>query len=216
MKAFVLLLLCIAAASPAPARAQAEAPPVPSAKPAPPTDLDWATANRANVSLDVKEVSSGRTDASNFKTDYGSYDKDQIRRKVLEVSARNFGKVPATVTIETIWFVRPERPPKDAVGAKAKVAILDRHGDKNQQAMAAGATLRFQTEAEAASSRTRYEALGESYSSGVRFAGWLVVVRDGKKVVAYKASSPTVEALLRNEAAEMATAMKEFAEASKE
>jgi hypothetical protein len=80
-----------------------------------PLDLVWKTANRGSVSVVAKDLAAGRIDTHNFKTDYGSYDKDQTRIRRVGVTLRNFGRMPTSAALEILWFVTPERPPKGAV-----------------------------------------------------------------------------------------------------
>jgi hypothetical protein len=53
--------------------------------------------------------------------------------------------------------------------------------------------------------------LGESYASGVKFAGWVALVRSENKVLAYKASTPGMERMIAGNT--INDQLKEFAKA---
>lgn len=172
---------------------------------APVSALDWKTANRASFSVEVKELMSGKVKVrEGFKSDYGSYDRDEMRVRRIGVSLRNSGRVPGKITLEAIWFVTPERPPKGSVGqippAVGEVKVVA------EPEIKAGQTLSFETEFSTTSNRTRYEALGESYASGTKFSGWVVVARAEGKILSYKASSPTLERMIADQSINAALA----------
>ena len=165
-----------------------------SPKPTLPAELDLKGANRGSVSIDAKETMSGKISSNNFKSDYGSYDKDQLRTRRIAVTVRNFSRMPVNVAVETLWFVTPERPPKERVGQD--LASIGERAFLSEQELKAGQSVTLEASNSAKSNRTRYEALGESYASGVKFAGWIVLARAEGKVIAYKASTPALDRMM--------------------
>ena len=160
-----------------------------------PTELDWSSANRGSLSISAQEIKRAKVAADSFKTDYGSYDRDQLRVREIELDVWNSGKLPITITTEVLWFVTPEQPPKGRI-APAFPMLADR-AIVGVGEIKPGQKLKYQAENSAVSNRTRYEALGESYASGVKFAGWVVLTRADTKILSFKASTPTLDRLVR-------------------
>ena len=160
-----------------------------------PTELDWSSANRVSVSISAQEIKRAKVTADSFKTDYGSYDRDQLRIRQIELDVWNSGRQPLNITTEVLWFVTPEQPPKGRI-APAFPMIADR-AIVGTSEIKPGQKLKYQAENSAVSNRTRYEALGESYASGVKFAGYVVLVRTDSKILSFKASTPTLDRLVR-------------------
>lgn len=159
-----------------------------------PTELDWKTANRGSISISVQETVRGKLSSDSFKTDYGSYDRAEMRFRSMDVSVRNSSPTPVKITTEVLWFIAPERPPKSRI-SQEEPAIVER------QIISETPIEGLKTQTKPAhsilkSSRTRLEALGESYADGSKFAGWAVVVRSEAKVIAFKTSSSTIERMI--------------------
>lgn len=179
------------------------------AKAAPVIDLDWK--GPQSVTIEVKPLLAGKITQNNFKTDYGSYDKDQVRMRKIQVSIRNYSKEPRKLTVETLWFVTPEKPPKDRIAPQepfigSREVTIDGEMKPSQTASGESSSL-------AESNRTRYEALNESYADGIKFVGWVVVAREGNKVVGAKAGTPTLEKLLKGSPAPLNAVLKDYEEA---
>jgi len=166
-------------------------------EPAPVNLLGWDAANRGSFSIDAKPARYGKSTKDDFKTDYGSYDKNIVRTVALDVELKNFSRVSQTVIIETLWFVRPERPPASGIGGAYSKVFLSERDIGMPTELLAGKGVKQESATVTKSSRTRYVALGESYSGGLKPAGWIVLARIGELVVAYKASSPTLDALVK-------------------
>ena len=165
------------------------------AKPERPVTFDWSVANRTSISIAAQEVKRVKIAADSFKTDYGSYDRDTLRVRQLEVEIWNSGKTPASVTTEVLWFVAPEQPPKGRIG-QVLPTIAERTTIGTSE-LKSGQRLKFQPQNAAVSNRVRYEALDESYASGVKFAGWIVMVRSEARILSYKASTPALDRMAK-------------------
>lgn len=155
-----------------------------------PSDLDWSNANKTSVSIDAVEAASGKKTRDTFKTDYGSYDKDTIQTKRVLATARSSSTSPVAVTLETLWFVAPT-----ASRSVDEMFLVYRDvSAESQVALSRNAV--FESENTSKSNRTKYSALGESYTAGVKYAGYAVLARVGNKVIAYKTSVPTIARMI--------------------
>jgi hypothetical protein len=164
-----------------------------------PVDLNWKSANRGSISIDVQETRRGVLKADYFKTDYGSYDKYLLRVRSMVIEVRNSSPTAKDVTTEVLWFIAPERAHGErtiqvhpAIGERKVISKATLSGLR---------TLKIEASTMAEANKARFAALGESYSNGVKFAGWAVIVRQESTVLTYKASSPTIQKVIADTAA---------------
>ena len=145
--------------------------------------LPYETFNNLNVSLDVIPQKSSRSAVDNFKTSYGSYDKDILSTKAMKVVVRKSGEFPYAA-VEFFWSIRDEEN-KSMRLERCEPVLLTREKREAE----------FSRTSER--SDTKYVYLGTRDKDGEKVAGWLarcVALLDGK-VIGVKASNQELEKL---------------------
>lgn len=155
-----------------------------------PAALDFALSGRAgSIGIEAKEVASSRKITRNWETSYGSYDRDFLVGKTLAVDVTSLSQtVPTGLIVEVIWFAQ------DA--SSKKFTVYTRKGEE-LKLEGRLAKLTFDLPP-IEMNVTNYAALGQRYTEGQKYAGWIACVRDASgKVLRHRASNPSLEALTR-------------------
>lgn len=149
--------------------------------------LFWMSLGRANagsLSLEAHEIGSQGISHSNWETDWGSYDRTYTNGKRLLVTVRDMSQRIASCDVAVYFIAHPAFRPTLRF-------IYDRQSFSPQ--------FRGRTEisgpvnAQSLHSRIQnYATLGETYSSGADFDGWVVVGRSNGEIFDVKASSQTL------------------------
>ena len=139
------------------------------------------TAAEIRVRLTAATTAASRTRDDNFKTDYGSYDRDIYR--IRSVSARSectLGTGTGTLVIQ--WIGRP-------AGSNTKPAIVKR--DERPLEFKPAGTLSAVFSCAFVENDAKYVALGIRDQSGTKYTGWIVRVLDSTgHILAEQASTP--------------------------
>jgi hypothetical protein len=172
----------------------------------PPTLLDFKTGVRSSISLATKETASRRAITRNWKTNYGSYDRDFARGKSIAIDLVNLGRVEATADthLDVFWFSQKLADKRVGVFHRETLPV-SLGAAKARQVVVEMPTLE--------SSVLNLAALRERYVSGSKVLGWAVVLRTGEKVITFRGSNPSVEAVVRD-GAKLSSMLEELAKAS--
>lgn len=144
---------------------------------------EYETFNNTNVSMDVSPEKVGTKTVDNFKTSYGSFDKDVESLKTMKVSVRSIRDLPYC-GLEFFWVIRDESTKKTYLERSEPVLLF---GDK-REARFSRTSVR---------SDTRYVTLGIREKDGEKINGWLArcILLFNGKIIGVKASSQDLERL---------------------
>jgi|GEM_PF-4456056 len=143
-----------------------------------------------SLALKSKTLSTRKTNSSNWKTDYGSYDRDTSRQKSIEYTVRNFSKDPAPeVIVTTYWLV--------TYAWDKELSLYQK--DVQKYDIEPGTTV----EAEILSPETRQNemklvAIGEHWKEGARMEGYVVAIKYQGEFGETFASTSKLRDLARN------------------
>ena len=187
------------------AAAQAEVP-TPTEAPAPPTTIDVSALNRPGaIKLEAKETGSRKAIGHNWESSYGSYDRDFARGKTVTADLTNLssGAPLKYLAIEVLWFSQRLRD--------KSIGLFHREvGKVTFNGRVAKYTADMPT---LESSVLNYAALRERWVSGAKVYGWAVLLRSGETAVAVRASSPSLEALVKD-GPKLTSTLEEFSKES--
>ena len=134
------------------------------------------------VAMTAKTGSAGKETTENWKTSWGSYDKDVTQSRGVAVRLRNGMDQAGVVYVEAIWLSNGA----DGQGAASSIAKVDRWRMhlKPREITIGTLTGSFSR------NDSNYEAAGVRESSGKGYAGWIVRVIDptNGKILASQAS----------------------------
>jgi hypothetical protein len=154
-----------------------------------PVHLDFTNVGRASVGLDVKETAASKAVAHNWETDYGSYDRDFARSRTLGITISNLGqKAVSEAKIEVLWFA--QRP------LDREAFIFSRQIKEADLSAGRGKVIEFNMPL-LKSNVTNFAGTGERWVSGSKYAGYIVLIRDGEKVLDAKTATPSLQQLTR-------------------
>lgn len=144
---------------------------------------EYESFNKTNVSVVVIPEKVGTKTADNFKTSYGSFDKDVESLKTMKVSVKSLGDLPYC-GLEFFWVIRDESTKKTYLERPDPVLLF---GGK-REARFSRTSVR---------SDTRYVTLGIREKDGEKITGWLArcILLFNGKIIGVKASSQDLERL---------------------
>ena len=132
------------------------------------------------VTLRVKRLATVKDVEENWKSSWGSYDRDFSRSLAIDISVFNLRSTPSTVTLEVLFVAKPlsgsGRWVFDRVEEELK---LD-----GQKEFRAGKLSK-----ELLASVQNYESLGTREQAGGKIEGYIVRILDGQRIVKVEASS---------------------------
>lgn len=136
------------------------------------------------VYLQVKRLTTAKETSVNWKTSYGSYDKEFSRALAISIFLRNMQKEPAPVTLEWFFIAKELSTRQQYIFDKgAEELVLDHARPYQTNKISMPITAQVQ----------RYMSLGMSEKSGSQISGYLVRVRAADKILAVDASSKPLE-----------------------
>jgi hypothetical protein len=134
------------------------------------------------VAMSAKTGSAGKETTENWKTSWGSYDKDVTQSRGIAVRLRNGMDQAGIVYVEAIWLSNGS----DGKGAASGISKVDRMrmALKPREITIGTLTASFSR------SDSNYEAMGVRENYGKGYAGWIVRVIDpvNGKILASQAS----------------------------
>ena len=139
----------------------------------------------ASFSLEAREVGTGSTGYTSWRTDYGSYDRTTVQNKRILVEVRDLRRTSADCTADVYFVGSSAQMPGLFIYAHEPVELKMSGGIAAQATVAAPAI---------AERVLNLEALRRRYARGARMEGWFVVGRVGEQVFGVKgplASSAT-------------------------
>lgn len=173
-----------------------------------PTIIDIRGLNRPGaIKLEAKETGSRKSISHNWETSYGSYDRDFARGKTVTADLTNLssGAPIENLAIEVLWF--SQRLSDRNIGLFHRETGKVTFNGRVAKYTADMPTLE--------SSVLNYAALRERWVSGAKVYGWAILLRSGETAIAMRASSPTLEALIKD-GAKLTAALEEFSKESAE
>jgi len=130
---------------------------------------------KPSARLDVKTARSGKTLLRLWETDYGSYDRDQLRTIFLDIRISTVGRVPFDAVLEIVFHGKHPAT-KQPLVASWQTAPVHIEPNKPLRYIASSGLVK--------SNSTRYAALGRIYGSGTNVASWHVRLKSGDTIIA--------------------------------
>ncbi len=120
----------------------------------------------SNLSFRAKETGTKKQDTDNWKTDYGSYDRDTVRKKTILVEVTKFGNDPAKgVRVWALWIARSNQSGSSPYVYRREVITRDVNSQLS--------SIEF-VSPEVTENNTNYAALGVRYVSGSKLIGYVI------------------------------------------
>jgi hypothetical protein len=171
------ILLACAAAALASTSTQAQNPQTPAAYTVPSGVASLSNAAgrpRLTGSIEGKSIGTGKVTQENWKTDWGSYDRNYTRMQHVEVTVTAWGAGEGNVEVEWIWFGRGlEKGSPRVILNRGKSPITIKAGAGPKSLLIHSGAI--------AGSVQNYSALGERYADGEKIEGWYIrLLIDGK------------------------------------
>jgi hypothetical protein len=127
----------------------------------------FAPANSIGVS--AKEVGSARNIVTRWQTSWGSFDRDYLATRDVEIEIHNLSQLPARIAIDFYFVGRPQRLPMPHK-LFSKHSFIVKIAGSDQE--------RFSLRSDVLHSREIYYAtLGEKYTSGYEIEEWILFAR---------------------------------------
>lgn len=143
----------------------------------------------SSLSLEAKEVATAVNTQHNWKTDYGSYDRDLKKRMSIEVTVRDFSRKSPPATARVYFIARPLQGGSRFIYAQRDLPIAF-GGQIDVTARVDAPDLK--------SSVLNLAALRERYVSGGEIEGWVVAGEVDGRIFQVKASrQPLLDLVLR-------------------
>ena len=123
----------------------------------------------SSIGVSAKEIGSARNIVTRWQTSWGSFDRDYLATRDIEIEIHNLSQLPARIAIDFYFVGRPQRLPTPHKLFSKHSFIVN---------VAASYQERFSLRSDVLRSREiYYAALGENYTSGYEFEGWILFVR---------------------------------------
>ena len=121
------------------------------------------------IGISAKEIGSARNIITHWQTSWGSFDRDYLATRDIEIEIHNLSKLPARIAIDFYFVGRPQRLPTPH-------KLFSKHSFVVN--VAASYQERFSLRSDVLHSREMYYAtLGERYTSGYEIEGWILFAR---------------------------------------
>src|SRR5207237_2996757 len=123
----------------------------------------------SSIGVSAKEIGSARNIVTRWQTSWGSFDRDYLATRDIEIEIHNLSQLPARIAIDFYFVGRPQRLPTPR-------KLFSRHSFIVN--VAASDQKRLSLRSDVLRSReVYYAALGENYTSGYEIEGWILFVR---------------------------------------
>lgn len=141
-----------------------------------------------SVSLDVKSVAARKNVRDDYKTDWGSYDKNYDRERNIEIAIRTSGKEPLAVVVKSWWLGKPIANSQRVLIAKTESKVTLSNDFQKLTSSSGNVEGRD----------LRLRAIGQRHVEGYKIDGWVVTVHDPENdaVVAVKLSDGHLQSLV--------------------
>ena len=123
----------------------------------------------SSIGVSAKEIGSARNIVTHWQTSWGSFDRDYLATRDIEIEIHNLSQLPARIAIDFYFVGRPQRLPTPHKLFPKHSYIVN---------VAASDQERFSLRSDVLHSREiYYAALGENYTSGYEIEGWILFAR---------------------------------------
>jgi hypothetical protein len=123
----------------------------------------------SSIGVSAKEIGSARNIVTRWQTSWGSFDRDYLATRDVEIEVHNLSQLPARIAIDFYIVGRPQRLPTPHKLFSKHSFIFNIAGSDQE---------RFSLRSDVLHSREIYYAtLGENYTSGYEIEGWLLFAR---------------------------------------
>jgi len=123
----------------------------------------------SSIGVSAKEIGSARNIVTRWQTSWGSFDRDYLATRDIEIEIHNLSQLPARIAIDFYFVGRPQRLPTPRKLFSKHSFIVN---------VAASDQKRLSLRSDVLRSReVYYAALGENYTSGYEIEGWILFVR---------------------------------------
>ena len=123
----------------------------------------------SSIGISAKEIGSARNIVTHWQTSWGSFDRDYLATRDIEIEIHNLSKLPARIAIDFYFVGRPQRLPTPHKLFSKHSFIVN---------VAASYQERFSLRSDVLRSReTYYATLGDRYTSGYEIEGWILFAR---------------------------------------
>jgi len=142
------------------------------------------------LSLNVITVATKKVVLNRFKTNYGSYDKDTIREREVEIVLSNLGRNPYDVKIVT-HFIGKSNATNARLVLRTREEVMQVRPNTTCKLAAESGLI--------GANDLNLQALGIRDISGARIEGWIVIVSDSAtgKMLCCRASQSHLDILAR-------------------
>lgn len=150
------------------------------------------TAPLSSLSFKVKEISTKRAESDNWRSSWsGSYDKDVVRQKEIEVEVRNFNQHPAPgVEVVVLWVAKDH----ESGETKAYNHSLEKADFKGRE------TRRFVIKSPSMKENIQhYQWMRQTYKKGKISSGYVVTLRYHNSIVKGWGSSQDLKRMAESE-----------------
>ena len=154
-----------------------------------------STTAGSSLLLKAKRIKTDKKTSTHWKTSWGSYHKTTKRSILVEVTVRNLSGEDTKATVESLFLakgrVRSGKRTRWIYSARWNDIDLPARGSK--RLVQNSGVLKYR--------REKYAALGQSYSEGAEFDGWIVRLMQDDNVLKVVASSKALERLGKDSSA---------------
>jgi len=123
----------------------------------------------SSIGVSAKEIGSARNILTHWQTSWGSFDRDYLATRDIEIEIHNLSPLPARLAIDFYFVGRPQRlPTPHKLFSKHSFIVNVSASDQE----------RFLLRSDVLHSREiYYAALGANYTSGYEIEGWILFAR---------------------------------------
>ena len=123
----------------------------------------------SSIDVSAREIGSARNIVTRWQTSWGSFDRDYLATRDIEIKIHNLSQLPARIAIDFYFVGRPQRLPTPHKLFSKHSFIVNVAASDQEQLSLRSDVLR--------SREVYYAALGEIYTSGYEIEGWILFVR---------------------------------------
>jgi hypothetical protein len=123
----------------------------------------------SSIGVSAKEIGSARNIVTHWQTWWGSFDRDYLATRDIEIEIHNLSQLPARVAIDFYFVGRPQRLPTPHK-LFSKRSFIVNVGPSYQERRSLKSDVLH-------SSETYYATLGRDYTSGYEIEAWILFAR---------------------------------------
>ncbi len=123
----------------------------------------------SSIGVSAREIGSARNIVTRWQTSWGSFDRDYLATRDIEIKIHNLSQLPARIAIDFYFVGRPQRLPTSHKLFSKHSFIVNVAASDQEQLSLRSDMLR--------SREVYYAALGEIYTSGYEIERWILFVR---------------------------------------